>query len=332
MKHRIIVSLAILGSLMFAGIFSGKLEGRQEGFLVDGVQLLDVRGEAFMMRGINVPHLWFPEETQATLKTASQWGCNTVRLVLGNGSQWDRTSATELKQLLNWCERYRMIAIVEIHDITGFGDKPLAGEPETAVKYWLDPEIQKVMKGREYAVILNIANEPFGNEGSEQWFDFHVDAIQRLRKAGYKHTFMVDAANWGQDWKETTLDKGSEVLDADPLKNTMFAVHMYEYYGTAERVQNYLKKAQELGLCMIVGEFGMEHYGKPVAAEAILKGCFDFKMGYLGWSWSGNGGGNDQLDMVIDFNPEQISPWGDFLFNKPEYGIKATSKKIDVFD
>lgn len=331
MKRKLVVLLFLFCSLVFAQTVSGKTERELSGFSVDGVRLMDANGDAFVIRGVNVSHLWFPEKTKETLKTAASWGCNTVRLVLGNGEQWDRTSAGELKQLLNWCERYGLVAIVELHDITGYGDKPLAGKPETAVLYWLDPDIQDVLKGREHSVILNIANEPFGNKASDQWFGFHVDAIQRLREAGYKHTLLVDAANWGQDWKETTLDRGNEVLAADVLKNTMFAVHMYEYYGTAEVVENYLKKAQEQGLCIIVGEFGMEHYGKPVAAEAILETCHDFQVGYLGWSWSGNNPETEHLDLVIDFDPAQLSPWGELLFNHPKYGIKATSKKADVF-
>ena len=91
---------------------------------------------------------------------------------------------TELKQLLNWCERYGLIAVVELHDITGYGDKPLAGEPETAVLSigWIR-RFRRCSRGVSIAVILNIANEPFGNKaGSDQWFDFHADAIQRLRE------------------------------------------------------------------------------------------------------------------------------------------------------
>ena len=331
MKRKLVVLLFLFYSILSVQMATGKTDVDVSGFSVDGVRLLDSNGDAFVMRGVNVSHLWFPEKTKETLKTASNWGCNTVRLVLGNGEQWDRTSPQELKQLLNWCERYGLVAVVELHDITGFGDKPMAGEPETAVLYWLDPEIQKVLKGREHSVILNIANEPFGNKASDQWLGFHVDAIQRLREAGYTHTIMVDAANWGQDWKEMTLDQGNEVLAADVMKNTMFAVHMYEYFGTAEIVENYLKKAQNLGLCMIVGEFGMEHNKKPVAAEAILQVCYELQMGYLGWSWSGNGPGTEPLDLVIDFDPAKPSEWGKLLFDHPQYGIKATSKKADVF-
>ena len=71
----------------------------------------------------------------------------------------------------------------------------------------------------------------------------------------------------------------------------MFAVHMYEYYGTAEVVGKLFEKGS--GAWFVHDcrrEFGMDHHGKPVAAEAILQDLLRIcKMGYLGWSWSGNG-------------------------------------------
>ena len=30
----------------------------------------------------------------------------------------------------------------------------------------------------------------------------------------------------------------------------------------------------------------------------------------MGWSWSGNGGGVEYLDLVTNFNPAQRSAWG----------------------
>ncbi len=327
MRKIVLCAVTLMGALFAT---SGAM-GAEQGFQVKGTQLIDSMNEVLVMRGVNIPHVWFPEHTKQSIESASRMGCNTVRIVLANGGQWERVTPEELKQLLNWCERYGLIAVLEVHDATGYGDKTEAADPRTAIEFWLDPGIQKVLNHAEHAVIINIANEPFGNSASEQWLEFHLEAIKRLRDAGYKHTLMVDAAHWGQDWKKMTLDNGAAILESDPMKNVMFSVHMYEYYGTADVVQDYLHSSQERGLCMIVGEFGMEHFGKPVAAGAIMETCQQLGLGYLGWSWSGNGGGNPQLDLVIDFDPAQLSPWGEFLFNHPTAGIKVTSRKTDVF-
>jgi len=53
-------------------------------------------------------------------------------------------------------------------------------------------------------------------------------------------------------------------------------------------------------------------------------------LGYLGWSWSGNSGGVEYLDMTTNFNPAQLTSWGDRIFNGAN-GIKATSREATIY-
>jgi hypothetical protein len=62
---------------------------------------------------------------------------------------------------------------------------------------------------------------------------------------------------------------------------------------------------------------------------ALVGGLYA-KDGYMGWSWSGNSGGTESLDITIDFNVNQLSTWGDFLINST-YGIKNTSQSASVY-
>lgn len=297
------------------------------GFSIEDGVLFDSNGKAFVFRGVNLPHAWFRGHTNRALKRISKTGANSVRVVFSNGDQWKKTSARELKKVLRWCEANELIAIVEIHDTTGFGDKKDAVTLDAAVDYWL--EVKDILNGNEDRVILNIANEPFGNNAGENaWVEQHVTAIQRLRAAGFQHTLMVDAANWGQDWQGITLTRAREVFEADKDKNTVFSVHMYEVYGSEEKVKTYLKTFVDNKLCLVVGEFSMNHYGKPVDAEAIMRWANHYQIGYLGWSWCGNHSDLKDLDIVENWkNP---SEWGELLINS-EYGIRATSKKASIF-
>ncbi len=52
--------------------------------------------------------------------------------------------------------------------------------------------------------------------------------------------------------------------------------------------------------------------------------------GYLGWSWSGNGGGGTGLDMTVNFDPAQLTTWGNRIVNGTN-GIRATSVLATVF-
>ena len=50
------------------------------GFQVSGRDLLDVNGNSFVMRGINYPHNWYPDETGSFADIKAE-GANTVRVV-----------------------------------------------------------------------------------------------------------------------------------------------------------------------------------------------------------------------------------------------------------
>lgn len=302
----------------------------QAGFQVSGTELLDANGNPFIMRGVNHPHAWFTHRTEQSLQDIASVGANSVRVVLADGQQWSRSSAAEVAQIIDWAKDNQLITILEVHDATGYPESEGAGTLANVVDYWLD--IASVLEGQEDYVIINIANEPFGNNvPASTWVDEHIDAIQRLRDAGLTHTLMVDAANWGQDWEGIMQDHASTVAAADELNNTMFSVHMYEVYQDRSSVENYISDFLNThGLPIIVGEFGADHYGNPVDAESILAVSEEYNTGYLGWSWSGNSSEVDALDITIDWDVNNLSSWGDFLINSSN-GLLNTAQTASVF-
>ncbi len=80
----------------------------------------------------------------------------------------------------------------------------------------------------------------------------------------------------------------------------------------------------------MVGEFGHDHSDGYADEDAILATAQQLRLGYLGWSWSGNGGGVEYLDMVTNFDPNQLTSWGQRLFNGAN-GIAATSKEAAIY-
>lgn len=285
------------------------------------------------MRGINYPHVWYPTQTATSIPNIAATGANCVRVVLGSGQQWGPNSAADVAQLIALCKANKLIAILEVHDCTGFGDAgnaaPHAAPMATAVDYWLS--IQSVLKGQEDFVIINIANEPLGNGVPiSQWVGDHSTAITRLRAAGLTHTLMVDGADWGQDWEQIMLTNAATVFANDPLKNTIFSVHMYQVYSVRSTIQNYLSTFVTNHLPIVVGEFGSDHMGLHVDAPSILEITNTLGLGYMGWSWSGNSGGTEALDITLNFNPATLSPWGTMLIKSFD-GITSTSQLATVF-
>ena len=139
-------------------------------------------------------------------------------------------------------------------------------------------------------MIINIANEPFGNNTTANYTPDTIAAIQALRTAGLTHTLMIDAANWGQDWSNTMRNNAMPLWNADTRRNLVFSVHMYEVYAQASAVSTYMQAFDDMALPLVVGEFGPDHQGQTVDEATIMAQAQQRGNGYIGWSWSGNGG------------------------------------------
>lgn len=302
-------------------------------FSVNGTQLLDGNGQPFIMRGVNHPHAWYSSDTAAAIPDIAATGANVVRVVLSNGTHaegWTKTPANEVADIIELCKANNLITMLEVHDVTGSGDNTDAGDFADAVAYWI--EIKDTLIGEEDYVLINLANEPFGNGvAANVWTDEHVAGIQALRDEGLTHTLVVDAANWGQDWSGTMMDNAQTVAAADSLANTIFSVHMYEVYGSASAINNYIDDfLDDNGLPLIVGEFGPVHNSQNVDEDTILAKAEEVGIGYIGWSWSGNGSCCVDLDLVNGFDAGDLTTWGERLINGTN-GIAETSVLATVF-
>ena len=301
------------------------------GFFISNGQLLDNNGTPFVMRGVNYPYTWFQSRnTQQDLAAIAATGSNTVRVVLSTGGQWARVNGTQVSQIIQWCKDLKMIAVLEVHDSTGWSEQTTAVPISNATAYWTSSDIRAAINGQENFVIINIANEPFGNTTTANYVADTSTAIRGLRTAGLTHTIMIDGATWGQDWSGTMRDNAMALWNADTLHNLVFSVHMYEVYQSLSPIQAYMQAFQTLGLPLVVGEFGPINNGQFVDSESVIAQAAQRNLGYIGWSWSGNGGGGTGLDMTVNFDPAQLTTWGNRIVNGTN-GIRATSVLASVF-
>jgi mannan endo-1,4-beta-mannosidase len=298
------------------------------GFTISGGRLYDATGAEFVMRGVNHAHTWYTSRTTQALADVKRLGANTVRVVLSSGDQWTRNDAADVANVISQCKANKLICVLEVHDTTGYGEQAAAVTLAKAVDYWIS--VQSAMTGQEAYVILNIGNEPWGNTNTAPWTADTKTAIGRLRAAGFTHTLMVDAPNWGQDWSFTMRDNAASVFASDSLRNTIFSIHMYGVFDTAAEITDYLGRFRTAGLPIVVGEFGNTHSDGDVDEDTILSYAQSQRLGYLGWSWSGNGGGVEYLDLAIGFDAANLSAWGQRLFNGAN-GIKQTSREAAVY-
>jgi mannan endo-1,4-beta-mannosidase len=304
------------------------------GFAVSNGQLVDANGMPFVMRGINYPYNWYSWRGDAVVQqdfaNIAATGSNVVRVVLATGGQWTRNTGAQVSQIIQWCKDLKMIAVLEVHDSTGWSESSGAVPISNATAWWLSPDIRAAINGQENFVIVNIANEPFGNTTTANYLPDTIAAIQALRGAGLTHTIMIDGATWGQDWSGTMRDNAQQLWNADSLHNLVFSVHMYEVYQNATTISNYMQAFDDKNLPLVIGEFGPVNNGQFVDSENVIAQAQTRGNGYIGWSWSGNGGGGTGLDMTANFDPAQLTTWGNRIVNGAN-GIKATSVLATVF-
>ncbi|MEV0152506.1 cellulase family glycosylhydrolase [Micromonospora sp. NPDC050686] len=327
MKKTLSVAGAALLTVLAAVFAFGQPAQAANGFSVANGRLYDANGTEFVMRGVNHAHTWYPQQT-ASFANIKKLGANTVRVVLASGDRWTKNSAADVANVISLCKANKLICVLEVHDTTGYGEDGAATTLAKATDYWLS--IADVLKGQEKYVIVNIGNEPYGNQGYAAWATDTANAIKRLRTGGLTHTIMVDAPNWGQDWSFTMRDNAGTVFNADPQKNTVFSIHMYGVFDTAAEISDYLGRFRTAGLPIVVGEFGFNHSDGNPDEDAIMAYSQANGIGYLGWSWSGNGGGVEYLDMATNFDPNQLTSWGQRIFNGAN-GIKATAREASVY-
>ncbi|MCX7820799.1 MAG: glycoside hydrolase family 5 protein, partial [Brevinematales bacterium] len=259
--------------------------------------------------GINHAHCWYRDKLDVALTGIRSWGANSVRIVLACGKRWTEIPASEVSNIIALSKTKGFSAIIlEVHDTTGYGEEGAAASLSEAADYWI--RIKNSLIGQEDFVIINIGNEPYGNANYQNWTRDTTNAIKKLRDAGFTHTIMVDAPNWGQDWSFTMRDNAELVFNSDPQKNIVFSIHMYGVFDTVAEITNYYEYFKKKGLPLYIGEFGYNHSDGNPDEEAIVKYAKQYGYGYAGWSWCGNGGGVEYLDMVYNWDANNPSQWG----------------------
>ncbi|WP_198574705.1 cellulase family glycosylhydrolase [Caulobacter hibisci] len=299
------------------------------GFSVRDGKLVDACGDVFLARGVNLPHAWRARATGKAIRETAALGSNTVRVVISDGTRWKRTSPRTVRRIIAKARRAGQVVILEVHDTTGYGLEPKAAHIGSAVAYWVS--LAPVLRGQEDYVLVNIGNEPTaGTSTPSLWLEAHRTAIVALRAAGLLHTLVIDGHDYGQDRSGTMRDHAAELFAADPLKNVVFDVHMYEVYGRGETVKAYLQAFADQRLPLMVGEFGPDHHGEPVDEDTIFRLASEMGVGYLAWSWSGNAREVADLDLVQGFDGSKLTPWGERFFHGPG-GVGETSRRSRVF-
>ena len=324
------------------------------GFHTDGVRLLDANGNEFLMRGYNYSYAWQRDYWDAAFKTAKKYNCNALRIQLSDGQKelGGYCNAEQVSSLIKSCKDNQFIGVFNVQD-TGGGNNP--NVLLHAADYWVG--IKNAVIGQEKFCIVNIGNEwmespgrycngEWGEYQENLWSETYIEAVRRIRSAGIKNTLMIDCNGYGQ-YADIIWKEGQRILDEDKKyfedgkPNIIFSIHFYEkacYWdyekGTGSRVAHSIDKALSIGAPVCIGEYAYSRKSEEwkMDWETIQDYSKTMNIGYLGWSFTGNGDAESQgLDM-FDSKDLQMLKNGECIILHPNDGIQATSVICSVYE
>lgn len=324
------------------------------GFHTDGVRLLDANGKEFLMRGYNYSYAWQKDLWGAAFSTAKKYNCNALRIQLSDGqkSLGGYCDAKQVSDLISSCKDNHFIGVFNVQDTGGGND---ANVLLHAADYWVG--IKNAVIGQEKYCIVNIGNEWMGSPGRDcngewgdyqenLWSDTYIEAVRRIRSAGIKNTLMIDCNGYGQ-YADIIWKEGQRILDEDKKyfkdgkPNIIFSIHFYEkacYWdyekGVGSRVAHSIDKALSIGAPVCIGEYAYSRKSEEwkMDWETIQDYSKTMNIGYLGWSFTGNGDAESQgLDM-FNSDGSQMYKNGECIIQHPNDGILATSVICSVYD
>ncbi len=306
-KYKILFFL-ILAGFTFVNCVCAQV-GRPEyntgkGFFVLDGKLYDSSGAEFIPIGANTAVFWQSEaNAMKSFPDMKKAGANCARIVsvtndASNSWSW-QSNFTKQKACVKACVDNKIIPILEFHDVTcgnGYETDTENKNLKRVVDYWCSPNLVSLCKDYEKYLIVNVANE--WGPANTLYCDGYKKAITAMRTAGIKNTILIDAGGCGQN-PTTLMNYAQELLDFDPEKNILFAIHFYGLWMTKEKskqvwqyyVEEYLQKFRDKKIPVIVGEFGWT--GAPdnftlYDPKTIISECNKHGIGWLFWAWNSN--------------------------------------------
>jgi hypothetical protein len=290
------------------------------GFTISGTQLRDANGNNFIIKGISVPTAWYITDVNNNIgNIRTRTGSNCLRIVVTTGS-----SDASWQTSVNNCIANKMIPMVELHDVT-CGTS--ISQVQSMANWWASKKAFLTQPNIAKYILINIANE-WGDWNMAQnspttWRDGYLSAVSIIRNAGINSTLVIDAPNCGQDVQNgrTLRTYGPTLINNDPRKNLLFAVHMYCEWkvGGGSSISSGLPSIKNAGIPVYVGEFGYQHAEGSgtcdIDESQIINTCQSNGIGWQAWSWKGNGSPVQYLDLSTDWAGTSLSSWGNTVVN-----------------
>lgn len=296
---------------------------------VSGTQLLSASDTPFLARGINLQYGDNPIAALAAIDRLAETGANLVRLQLRS-----TTTADQLKAALDAIIGHGMVAMPMYWetDITCQQD---ADALQSAVDdLWLNRWLA-VLQDPAYQghLLLNIANE-WGSSGDfTTYLASYRQIIGQFRDAGFRQPLVLDGVDCGQNPASFQSGRYAKLLAADGAKNLLPSLHAYyDTWNSASKREAIYSSYDGADIPLLIGEFGDAEFqdegNHSVDHLALMQETQTHALGWVAWSWHGNGTGYEVLDMSDSYSPASLTRRGnDIVYG--EAGLQQTAQPLE---
>ncbi len=236
---------------------------------------------------------------EADIKAMAEGGYNSVRLPITSwvlleeepGLIFSEKGFSMLDQVLEWCEKYRIYAIIDLHGAPG-GQSGLACddgldniphmflEPESRERtICLWEEIAKRYADREIVGGYDLLNEPISISRwsylKPELAGFYDDLIRRIRVFDRNHIVFLEG---------TLFSTNMDIFDHDydpECGNWGISVHIYGASPEARELYKYLDTSLRLDIPVWIGEGRVKDPDMAVFYEIAAM----YHMGFNLWAW-----------------------------------------------
>lgn len=307
-----ILMLAVVCLFLSGGAVAASPGPAPAVFTTTNGKILTPDGREFIARGVNLQYGDHPAQALPAIAAIDKAGANMIRLQLRRD-----TTAGQLRQALDEAVKHKIPVMVFYweKDITCASDSALLRKDSEALwlKRWAG-----VLKEAKYQpwIMLNIANEWGTSKGGfKDYVAIYVDLIKAFRAEGFRAPIVIDAADCGQTTSSFTEGRGKAFVEADPLKNVIVSVHAYHHlWSSTGLIDDNISKLKATGLPFMLGEFGdreLNEDGHTVDHLYLMQSADAQGVGWLAWSWKGNGATTRVLDMSQDYGKVTLTRRGE---------------------
>lgn len=298
---------------------------------------------------------------ESDFKNISSLGFNCIRLPFNYRLIEEKDGLEVLKKAVNFCEKYKIYCILDMHAAPGSQNEDWHSDSEGAANLWKNKTheekffklwelLAETFKDKQIVAGYNVLNEPVikAMEERKKLKDLYVTLVKRIRSIDKSHIIFLE----GNMWSQRLEDIGEPFAD-----NLSYSVHFYHpleftfnFYRNLEypgRINNeywdiarirrgleaYYDYSEKWNVPIFAGEFGVNSRCGTCSGELdwvkdVLK-CFkEFKFHWAYWTYKAvaNSVFPDGL-YQYEANPTWVNRQGPLYGLETYYGLWNEHKK-----